>query len=834
MSTAPPPLPSAAVQARLAAWLAAKGWQLQGFQQACLAAYLAGQSGLLNAPTGSGKTYALWLPILAEWLLAQEGRPAPAPGGLQVLWITPLRALSKDLQTALQRAADELGVPWAVALRTGDTTPSERQKQRKKPPQAFVTTPESLHVLLATQGHPQLLGQVRVVVVDEWHELLGSKRGVQTELLLARLLALNPRLKIWGISATIGNLAQAAEVLVYPLLAAGRLAAPAIVKARLTKQIDIESILPDTIEKFPWAGHLGTNLLYKVLPIVARSRTTLLFTNTRAMTEIWYQKILETEPELAGLMAMHHGSLDLEIRTWVENALHQGKLKLVVCTSSLDLGVDFRPVDTVIQVGSPKGAGRFVQRAGRSGHQPGAASKIYFLPTHSLELIEGAALRQAIAEEQIEERPPLRLAMDVLVQYIVTRAVAEGFYGDELYQEVVSTFCFKDLTPPQWQWALDFTVTGGNSLGSYDEFKKVEIEDREGRLFYLVKKKKTATQHRLSIGTIVSDPAVKVKYLNGGYIGTVEESFISRLNEGDVFWFGGRSLAFVKMHGMEALVRKTTKRANQLPRWGGGRMPLSSHLALLLRQKMQHWQTATEVELTTIEPILELQARWSAVPRLDQLLIESLQTREGYHLFIYPFAGRAVHEVLAALCAYRFGQLQPISFSVAMNDYGFELLSDRPIPLLEALEAGLFSPDDLLPQMAACLNETEMARRKFRDIASIAGLVFQGYPGKGITHKNLYASTRLLFDVFSQYDTQNLLVQQAYQEVLDLQLEMRQVADTLAQINRQEILIKHPPRPTPFAFPILVDRMRDQLTSESLEERVSRMTVQLERDADEY
>lgn len=801
---------------------------MQEFQRECMEAYLAGQSGLLNAPTGSGKTFALWLPCLAEYLLQPPAQPK-----LQVLWITPLRALSKDLQMAMQTACDELGIPWQVALRTGDTSSAERQKQRKKSPQAMVTTPESLHVLFSTKDYADFFTELRAVVVDEWHEMLGSKRGVQMELALTRLLGIQPKLKVWGISATIGNLAQAAEVLTYPLTSRGLLPKPVIIRANIRKQITVRAILPDTIEKFPWAGHLGLNLIHKILPIIAESKTTLLFTNTRAMTEIWYQKLLEVEPELAGYIAMHHGSLDNEIRNWVENALHEGKLKLVVCTSSLDLGVDFRPVDTVIQVGSPKGAGRFVQRAGRSGHHPGANSQIYFLPTHSLELIEGAALRHAIAHERIEAREPLQGSLDVLVQYVVTLAVSDGFKREELYQEVRSSYAFQQLGLADWDWVLDFVVTGGNSLGSYDEYKKVEILPENGENIYRVTKRKTATQHRLSIGTIVSDPMVKVKFLTGGYIGTVEESFISRLNEGDVFWFSGRNLEFIRMNGMEAQVRKTTRKAGQLPRWGGGRMPLSSELAVLLREKMQDWANSPDVEIQTIEPLLELQARWSIVPKTDELLLEMLETRDGHHLFVYTFAGRAAHEVLAALVAYRIGKIQSISFSLAMNDYGFNLLSDRPIPLIEALEAGLFSSDNLLADMAASLNETEMARRKFRDIASIAGLVFQGYPGKGMTHKNLYASTRLLFNVMLEYDADNLLVKQSFNEVLKLQLELQRIEEALNQIKSQKIVIKYPPKPTPFAFPILVDWMREQLSSEPLEDRIGRMTLQLEKFADE-
>ncbi|WP_448519288.1 ligase-associated DNA damage response DEXH box helicase [Rhodoflexus sp.] len=811
----------------IARWFAAKNWRIQPFQQECMQAFLEGKSGLLNAPTGSGKTYALWLPCLADYLQrgGATGATAKPPGRLQALWITPLRALSKDLQAALQRACDEMEIPWRVALRTGDTSAAERQKQRKNAPECMVTTPESLHLFFATKDHAAFFSDLKAIVVDEWHELMGTKRGVQMELAIAHLLRLQPKARVWGISATIGNLQEAADVLTFPLRRQAADFQPCIIKANIEKAIQVISILPDIVEKFPWAGHLGINLLYKVLPIIEQSKTTLLFTNTRSQTEIWYQKLLEAAPELAGLIAMHHGSLDNEIRTWVEEALHAEKLKVVVCTSSLDLGVDFRPVDTVIQIGSPKGAGRFIQRAGRSGHRPGEASRIYFLPTHSLELIEGSALRHAVRYHVIEERPPLQNCYDVLIQYMVTLAVSDGFMPDELFDEVTATHAFHQLTTNEWAWALSFITTGGAGLAQYDEFQKVEA-DAQG--LYKVRSRRIAMLHRLSIGAIVSDPVIKVKYVSGGFIGTVEESFISRLKEGDTFWFAGRSLAFVRLKDMVAQVRNSKKKSGQMPRWGGGRAPLSSLLSGLLREKMQGWEQSREIEMQTIRPILELQQRWSLVPRLDELLIEYLQTQEGYHLFVYPFEGRWVHEVLAAVVAYRLMVRQPITFSIAMNDYGFELLSDQPIPIEEALAEDLFSAENLQEDIQASMNQTEMARRKFRDIGVISGLIFQGYPGRNVTFKHLQASSKLLFDVLEAYDPDNLLVQQAYNEVVNIQLDFKRLEGALQRIGHQKIALKRPKNPTPFAFPILVDRLREQMSSETLEERIGRMTLRLE------
>ena len=753
--------------------------------------------------------------------------PHQRRNGLQVIWITPLRALAKDIQAALQRMCEDLEIPWQVSLRTGDTSSHERQKQKKNWPECLITTPESLHIMLSQKGNSFIFGQLRAFFVDEWHELLGSKRGVQVELALSRIRRLTKHpLKIWGVSATIGNLPQAAQVLLGPNAVGDH----AFVTTQHKKTLAVESILPDTVENFPWSGHLGTNLLYKTLPIIENSQTTLLFTNTRAQTEIWYQKLLEEAPQLAGRMAMHHGSIDNEVRQWVEDALHAGSLKLVVCTSSLDLGVDFRPVETVIQVGSPKGIARFVQRAGRSGHRPGATSKIYFLPTHSLELIEASALRQAIEEGVCEDRLPLQNSIDVLVQYLITLAVGDGFREEELWHEVTQTYAFQRLTPEAWQWCLSFITQGGKTLQAYDEYSKAIVEDG----VYKVINKRTALQHRFSMGTIVSDPMMTVKFSRGGTLGQVEESFISRLNIGDNFWFAGRALKLERIKGLTVFVKASRATKATVPQWMGGRLPLSSQLSSMILQQLAQAQAGQWVseELRTIQPLLSIQGRWSRIPQPDELLIESFHTQEGHHLLFYPFEGRLVHEVLASVLAYRISRLAPLTFSIAMNDYGFELLSDQEIPLEEALELDLFTTEGLLEDIHQSINDTEMSKRKFREVASISGLLFQGYPGKNITFRHLQTSAQLLWEVFTQYEPDNLLLQQSVEEVLHYQLEQSRLQRAMSRMSRQAISIKTPPQPTPFAFPIMVDRLRARLTSERLEDRIAKMQIQLERYAE--
>ena len=536
-------------------WFAHQGWQPFPFQVDTWRHYLDGKHGLVNAPTGSGKTYALFVPILLEYFRKHALHPPSKNLGLQAIWITPIRALAKEINIAAQRAIDGLGIAWEVGIRTGDTSAKDRARQKRRMPAVLITTPESLHLLMASKGYAQVFKNVKAVVVDEWHELIGSKRGVLMELALSRLKTTSLEMKIWGISATIGNMQQAIEVLLgYPLY--HQKDKYEVVKANIKKAIEIESILPDEIEKMPWAGHLGIKLLEKVVPIIKNSNATLVFTNTRAFAEIWYQKLLDHSPELAGSIAMHHGSISRELRDWVENALYNEQLKAVVCTSSLDLGVDFRPVETIIQVGSPKGVARFIQRAGRSGHQPGATSKIYFVPTHSLELIEAAALRHAVSKGNIEKRTPYIRSFDVLAQYLVTLAVSDGFTPNSALAEVKTTFSYQSISQNEWQWVLNFITTGGVALTAYDEYHKVIVEDN----CFKVDKRGIAMRHRLSIGTIVSDSALQVKYLSGKRIGNIEEWFIAQLNPGDVFWFAGRSLELVRVKGMEAQVRKTNKK----------------------------------------------------------------------------------------------------------------------------------------------------------------------------------------------------------------------------------------------------------------------------------
>ncbi|RSZ32729.1 MULTISPECIES: ligase-associated DNA damage response DEXH box helicase [unclassified Variovorax] len=824
-----------AVKQALDAWFAARGWKPFKFQREVWKAIAEGRSGLLHATTGAGKTYAVWLGALQAFSQARKASARPSDLPLTVLWLTPMRALAADTLRALQQPLEALGAevhPWSAGARSGDTSSAERSAQNQRLPSVLVTTPESLSLLLARADAREVLGHLRMAVVDEWHELLGNKRGVQVQLALARLKRWNAGLAIWGMSATLGNLHEAMHALL------GH-EDGVLVRGQVPKKLVVDSLLPGTAERFPWGGHLGLTMLPQVIDEIAASSTTLVFTNTRSQAEIWYQAMLEAKPEWAGLIALHHGSLDREVREWVELGLKSGELKAVVCTSSLDLGVDFLPVERVLQIGSPKGVARLLQRAGRSGHAPGRPSRITLVPTHSVEMVEGSAARTAIAAGHIEARHSPDQPLDVLVQHLVTVALGGGFVPDDLYEEVRGTAAYEGLTRESWQWCLDFVSQGGPSLAAYPDYRRA-VPDAEG--VWRVPDARLARRHRMNIGTIVSDASMSVQYLGGSKIGNVEESFVARMKAGDCFLFGGRMLELVRIHDMTAWVRRATGKRAAVPRWGGGRMPLSNTLAdaVVLQLAQAGEGRYDSPELQCVRPLLEIQQQWSALPTPQTLLAETLDTREGSHLFLYPFAGRHVHLGLASLLAWRVAQHEARTFSIAVNDYGFELLSATEVDWAALLPQVLKLPEGdethdareaLLHEVLASLNASELAQRRFREIARVSGLIYQGYPGEKRSSKQLQASSSLFWEVFRKYDPGNRLLLQAEQELLAQELEIGRLRASLERMATQQLVLKPLARPTPFSFPLMVELFREKLSNENVADRIARMVEQLEKAA---
>jgi ATP-dependent Lhr-like helicase len=823
------------------AWFLQQGWQPFPFQEQVWQTVAEGQSGMLHATTGAGKTYAIWMAAIERFATKKSGassnkdiseKPAskrkPVTQALTVLWITPMRALAADTERALNAPVNALNLDWSIGLRTGDTSSAERTRQSKRLPTALITTPESLSLLLTRPDAAETFASLQMVVVDEWHELIGNKRGVQLQLALARLRRWQPQLITWGLSATLGNLQHTMDVLVPAS------SHPVLLQGKVAKDLHIDTLLPPGIERFPWAGHLGLRMLPQVVEQIESSASSLIFTNTRSQCEIWYQALLEARPDWAGLIALHHGSLDRGVREWVELGLKEGRLKAVVCTSSLDLGVDFLPVERVLQIGSPKGVARVMQRAGRSGHAPGRASRLTMVPTHSLELIESIAAQDAITARNIEPRESPHKPLDVLVQHLVTIALGGGFVAEDLLAEVRSCYAYQHLTDEEWLWALAFVRHGGKSLTAYPDYRRA-IPDEHG--VWHVPDAHLARRHRMSIGTIVSDSSMAVKFwskgASGKSLGSVEENFIARLKPGDHFLFGGRLLELMRVHEMTAYVRKAAGKKAAVPRWNGGRLPLSTELsnAMVARMDAASQGYFDGPEMQMVQPLLQVQCEWSALPTKKTLLAESLQSREGCHLFLYPYAGRSVHIGLASLLAWRIGKHQPNTFSIAVNDYGLELLSATAVNWAASLNKDIFSTDNLLEDVIGSLNAGELAQRRFREIARISGLIFAGYPGTGKSTKQVQASSSLFFEVFRKYDPDNLLLTQAQDEVLRQELEIDRLSETLRELQQKKLQLMDIKRPTPFAFPLLVERFRESSSSEKLADRIARMVADLEKAA---
>ncbi len=825
-------------------WLASRGWRAWPFQREVWEAYDAGKSGLIQVATGAGKTYGAYLGPLAELIDEANGRipapvlpPEPPPGkkvaprrrgekvnGLRILYITPLRAVSRDIELALKAPVLELGLPITIESRTGDTKSSIRARQREHLPNVLITTPESLTLLLTRDEAAQHLRGVRAVIVDEWHELLTGKRGTQTELALARLRTFAPDMRTWAMSATLSNLEEAAQAAVGVGVGKRATPSPAIVRGRMDRPVIVDSVLPRDLKKLPWAGHMGMVMLPEVLAQLDPAVSTLLFTNTRSQAERWYHAILYARPPWADVMALHHGSIDKSERERVEAGLKSGLLRIVVATSSLDLGVDFSPVERVFQIGSPKGIARVAQRAGRSSHRPFAPCRITCVPTHALELFEITAARRALDAGEIEPRMPLSKPLDVLSQHLVTCAMGGGFEPHTMYDEVRTAWSYRDLTWQEFEWALALVRDGGGTLSVYPDYHRIQLVDG----LYRVTKPRLAQLHRLNVGTITGDATMDIRYIRGRQLGRIEENFVAQLREGQQFVFAGKVLKFAFIQDLTAFVRPGKGQVTYTPIWGGTKLPISESLAEAIRREMERAANHDfdSIELEAARPLAEVQQHLSHIPTRNEVLAEISRTREGTHLFVFPFEGRQVNGGLAAIIALRLSRLHKTTFSVAVNDYGLEVMSADDFPFRDLLTPGIFTLDNLVEDTFESVNITQLAKLQFREIARVAGLVFQTYPGAKKSGRQFHASSSLIFDVLQDFDPGNLLLHQARREVMERHFEQSRLARTLGRIAASKLVITEPPRLTPLAFPLLIERLATRLTSESVLDRVKKMREQ--------
>lgn len=789
-------------------WFASKGRTPFSHQREAWQARLRSESGIVHVPTGAGKTYSAFLGALAHSLTSSAT-------GLRILYVTPLKAVSRDVRLALEEPVRELDLGYRVEDRTGDTSQADRARQRKLLPEVLVTTPESLSLLLTHEAFIESISNLETVIVDEWHELIGSKRGSLLELSLARLRSARPHLATWALTATLANVEEAARV----VTGSDR---PTVVRSKIERPLVIETVLPQTeaVDAFPWSGQWGVRQARALVERLDAKQSTLIFTNTRSQAERWFQALLDEKPDWAPITALHHGSLDALERSRVESGVKSGEIRFVVCTSSLDLGVDFGLVERVVQIGSPKSIGRLLQRAGRSAHRPGATAKILFVPTHSLELVEISALRDAVACGDVEPRDPVPAPLDVLVQHLVTRALGGGFTREEIAQEIRSARSFSSVSDVDLDWALSFICDGGQSLTAYPAYRKVVVEDG----VYRVRDGRIARLHRLNVGTIESSAFVKLKFQRGREIGQIEETFAAKLKPGDRFLFGGRILEFITLRDLDAIVKMGKGSATTAPSWSGGRLPYSEPLARHVRTTLATLNERNDsFEAKALAPLVRQQLSASALPRDGETLVERLESQEGTHLFLYTFEGRQLNESLAALLALRFARKRKATFSLSSNDYGLEILSAGEFPFEDHLSKELFSSASLLEDLTEALHLSQLARGVFRDVARVAGLLHPGHPSVRKSARQLQASAGLLFDVLSRYEPGHPLLAQAKKQVLGEILENGRLQATLERLASSRLSLHVTSRPTPLAFPLLTDRLSARLSNESLVDRINRM-----------
>ncbi len=798
------------------------GWDPLPYQIESWESYLNGENGIIQVPTGCGKTYAALMGPLSKLASTKE------KNGINILLITPLKALSRDLKTSIAIAAEHFNNEITVEIRNGDTSQNEKKKQLLKPPNILITTPESLSLLLSNKESNRIFKNLSTIIIDEWHELMGSKRGNQCELSLSWLRGNIRNLQIWAMSATIGNIEEAARSIV-----GIRSEIPTIISTNIKKEIEITSVLPEQETTFPWSGHLGIRSHNSLLKLLDKNKSILLFTNTRNQSERWFQCLNFCLPEMKDKIALHHGSLDKNERKIVEDGVKNGLIKWVVCTSSLDLGIDFQPVDQIVQIGSAKNIARLIQRAGRSAHRPGGKSNIIFMPTNSLELLEISAIRRIIKKGQSENIRLPELSYDVLLQHLVSLACGNGFDPSIEKERVKNCWSYRNIKDQDWNWCIDFLEYGGKCLKAYPKFKKLEREKlkHNNEIFkYFVKDKSLIRMHKFNIGTITSDKFVIVKYLKGKSLGNLEENFASKLNPGDTFYFAGKILEFIRIRDMNLYVKKSSKKNSLIPAWVGGQMAISDLLSDSLRKEMHICNELNNYdyvnqELNSLRPILNKQNHISNIPRQDQLLMEIYKSKDSCNLFVFTLDGKFVNEGIAFLWALRFARLKESTFSITANDFGFSLTTSQEydFSIIKNKAEYFLERKNLDKDLESAINFSELTKRRFKNIAQISGLVNQNNPTKSKTASQLQISSSLFYDVFNKYEEGHLLIKQSHQEVKEYQLENRRIRKSLDRLKDLQILINETKTPSPFAFPLLVERLKNTLSNESIEKRVEKL-----------
>jgi ATP-dependent Lhr-like helicase len=827
-----------------ARWFARRGWTPRAHQLELLAKVRAGRSALLIAPTGGGKTLAGFLPTLVELHESRAvsarpvstGREPRREPGLHTLYISPLKALAVDIARNLEIPVKEMGLTVKLETRTGDTPASKRQRQRRHPPDILLTTPEQLALLLASADAPYLFGTLRRVVLDELHSLVTSKRGDLLSLGLARLFALAPTLTTVGLSATVAEPDDLRRYLV-PQRPDGEARADLVI-AQAGAQPHVTML--DTQEHLPWAGHSALHALGEIYQLIKTHRTTLVFVNTRSQAEFLFQALWGINDDNLAI-ALHHGSLDVAQRRKVEDAMVGGKLRAVVCTSSLDLGVDWGDVDLVINVGAPKGASRLLQRIGRSNHRLDEPSEAVLVPANRFEVLECRAALDAVVENAQDTSSARIGALDVLAQHVLGCAVCSPFLPDELYDEVRAAAPYASLSRADFDAAIDFVATGGYALKAYERFAKIR-QGKDGR--WRVTHPRVAQRYRMNVGTIVEADMIKVRLVRsrasgailprgGRILGEVEEYFIETLTPGDTFVFAGEILKYEALVEDEAYVSRSTATDPKVPAYEGGKFPLSTYLAARVRALLaspREWRALPG----QVREWLEIQQWRSLLPGPGDLLVETFPRAAKYYLVCYPFEGRLAHQTLGMLLTRRLERaaLKPLGF--VANEYALAVWGVGDLRLRiergDLSLANLFDEDMLGDDLEEWLAESALMKRTFRSCAIIAGLIEKRFPGEEKSRRQLTISTDLVYDVLRKHQPDHLLLRAARADAATGLLDIKRLGDMLSRIKGR-IVHKELDHVSPLAVPVMLEIGRETVYGEAADSLLAEAADELVKEA---
>ncbi len=804
-------------------WFDGRGWAPRAHQTALLEKVRAGLSALLIAPTGGGKTLAGFLPTLVELHGGTVDRGSVRRGP-HTLYISPLKALAVDVARNLQQPIDEMGLDISVETRTGDTPQSRRRRQVTNPPDILMTTPEQVALLIAGENAETYFAGLSVIVLDELHALVPSKRGALLALGLARLRAIAPKVRTIGLSATVAD-PDALRAFLRPQPMDGPRRLGELVLAEGGLQADIRILR--SRERIPWSGHSARHAYGEVYEAIRENRMVLVFVNTRSQAEVIFQQLWQVNEDNLPI-ALHHGSLDVGQRRKVEAAMAEGKLRAVVCTSTLDLGIDWGDVDLVVNVGAPKGASRLMQRIGRANHRLDEQSRALLVPANRFEVLECRAAQAAAALGEQDSPPPLERPLDVLAQHVLGRACAGPFDAEDLFAEVRSASVYSRLTRTEFDRVVDFVATGGYALRAYERYARLRRTD-DGR--YRLAHPRIAQQYRLNVGTIVEAPMLKVRLakrrgrnraapLQGGRVlGEIEEWFVDQLAPGDTFLFAGHILRFEGLSETEALVTRSSSEEPAIPSYMGGKFPLSTYLADRVRHMIadpQAWQALPD----QVREWLSIQKWKSVLPGPDDLLVETFPRGSRHYLVCYPFEGRLAHQTLGMLLTRRLERAGARPLGFVASEYALAVWGLRDLSLM--CEAGrlsladLFDEDMLGDDLETWLAESSLLKRTFRTCATIAGLIERRHPGQEKTGRQMTVSSDLIYDVLREHEPDHILLRATWDDAATGLLDIARLGGLLRRV-RGHILHKPLEAVSPLAVPVLLEIGREPVYGEANE-----------------